>query len=320
MGYIVLRTTADWTVEAITAAVLKNEPIQAGEVAVFCDISEENATNALEMGKQIGFLSKSSRSYSVLSPLSLHFAGGDSDAKTVVLRILLEVFDPYAKFKRILIHNQSPIIAARQVRALFGLRSTADDIRETLISFGTYTRSIINTGSGQYVIEGTDNEEYSKLPRIINERSEISAYLTARLGPDVYRFIDNNEVFDPLVTALSCLINISNDSRAPIVHAANAVESFLVFLADDRHWAVNFSGATGINSKADRLKTNNKIGDKHNAILKFLGHIRNAADHGVDNSTGSVWNISPSTSVIYVNEAISAIIALVSLYNGTYLI
>ena len=86
---------------------------------------------------------------------------------------------------------------------------------------------------------------------------------------------------------ISAPLLLNKSSRAPIVHAGNAVESFLSQLA--AHHGVNVQNAHGINAKVDVLAKANHLLSKHKFMVKYLGHVRNAADHGVDAEIGTQW-------------------------------
>ena len=75
---------------------------------------------------------------------------------------------------------------------------------------------------------------------------------------------------------------------------------------------VNLQNATGLNAKADTLGRQGALTDKHKNMLKYLGHVRNAADHGTDPAVGHAWEISRTTAVEYVHVAMSTIAAIVA--------
>jgi len=123
-------------------------------------------------------------------------------------------------------------------------------------------------------------------------------------------------VLENLITAYQRAAVAEQDSRAPIVHAGNAVESFLSQLAT--HHGVNVQNAHGINAKADALGTPNHLLSKHKFMVKYLGHVRNAADHGVDAAIGTQWDVSQNTAVEYVHVAQSVISAIVAQINNRF--
>jgi hypothetical protein len=51
---------------------------------------------------------------------------------------------------------------------------------------------------------------------------------------------------------------------------------------------------------------------------KYLGHVRNGADHGVDSEVAAAWSIQESTGINYVFVAMSFIRAVHELEMGRY--
>jgi hypothetical protein len=107
----------------------------------------------------------------------------------------------------------------------------------------------------------------------------------------------------------------AGDGRTAVLLAGNAVESYLVALAGTL--GVALGGAAGINAKLDRfahpgagLVPANALPKKLIFMGKYLGHVRNAADHGVDTDIGAAWQIQPSTGLDFVNVACSFICAV----------
>jgi hypothetical protein len=94
-----------------------------------------------------------------------------------------------------------------------------------------------------------------------------------------------------------------NDGRGAVVSAGNAVESYVADLAG--RVGVGLAGATGINAIIDRLDQANTLPKKLVFVGKYLGHVRNAADHGVDPDVGASWLIQSSTGTEYVFVACS---------------
>jgi len=80
---------------------------------------------------------------------------------------------------------------------------------------------------------------------------------------------------------------------------------------------VAVAGAGGINAKLDRfahpgagLGPANALPKKLIFMGKYLGHIRNAADPGVDPEVGATWQIQRSTGLEFVYVACSFISAV----------
>ena len=96
--------------------------------------------------------------------------------------------------------------------------------------------------------------------------------------------------------------------------AGNAMDSYLAALGT--RLGVVLTGAHGINAKLDELRRANQMPMKLLNMGKYLGHVRNAADHGVDTDVGVAWSIRPATGVEYVFVACSFIAARTSRERG----
>lgn len=136
------------------------------------------------------------------------------------------------------------------------------------------------------------------------------------IGDRAQNWIDKIETLEPLITAYQKLADSAQDSRSPILYAGNAFESFLVKLA--QHYNVNLANASGINSKVDTISNSGFIKTKHKFMSKYLGHIRNACDHGLDGEIGQAWSISPKTSHEYVHITMSCIDVMVDSVFGIF--
>ena len=79
---------------------------------------------------------------------------------------------------------------------------------------------------------------------------------------------------------------------------------------------VGVEGANGINAKLDRLSQANRLPRKLLYVGKYLGHVRNAADHGVDAEVGGAWTIRNSTGLEYVFVACSFIASVTAYENN----
>ena len=184
-----------------------------------------------------------------------------------------------------------------------------DEIKDTLISLGTYSQSLTSKGAGLFEVADFDAQHSDFLcivASVASDRATSESQVRQHLGQETVDWIFREEVFGSLVIAHQKL-NPLSDHRAPVVYAGNAVESFLTQVGN--HYGVSLSTATGINAKVDMLQSH--IRTKHRNILKYLGHVRNAADHGIDAEIGSSWAVSGETSCIYVHAAIAAIRSVV---------
>ncbi len=209
--------------------------------------------------------------------------------------------------------------AATQTRAIHNIAEHRQIIMDTFSNLGTYAQSLVAEGGGMYTAREDNPQSYLRvLDKAVQERETAALAVRRHLGDVAATWIDPNDVFEQLVTAYQRLGHIQADSRAPIVHAGNAVESGLAQLAHTR--GLNVATSPGINAKVDALANARLLTTKHKFVLKYLGHVRNAADHGTDAEIGQQWQISESTSVEFVHVALTAIRNLIEHLNNRFVV
>lgn len=316
-------TTAEEIVNATDAIVQKPTGVDAQTIADFLDINVPYAENAAKMAVELGLvqIAPTTNLYRPLSPFANYLVTSNAKSKAAVLRMMLEQFEPYKFFKnRLLITGYATDAAATQTKATLSLSADRTEISTTFISLGTYTNSLQHNGAGRYApVESEGHEFLEIVGEVVHERQVAETKIRGRLGEDIYSWIDTNDVFNPLVDAYQRAAVANVDPRPPIVHAGNAVESFLVQVAN--HYGFSVAGRNGINAKIDEIVTaQHKLTKKHLNMVKYLGHIRNAADHGTDAEIGSMWSVSTETAVEYVHVSLSAIRSIYDCMQGNYII
>lgn len=322
MPFEVFPTTAENIIGATDAALQTPTGVTDSLVAEFLDVPIESARNALLMASQLGLVSQSGAGrYVAANPFAAYLVTASIPSRAAVLRLMLEQYAPYRMFKSRLTLTQIAADAATQTRALCGIPAHREIILNTFISLGTFTNSLASEAAGQYRASGNAPEDYlAVLDQVIQNRETAEMHVRKRLGQEAANWIDAQQVMDHLVTAYQRAAQAAQDPRAPIVHAGNAVESFLVQVAD--HHNAGIQGATGINAKAERLANQHFLTTKHLNMMKYLGHVRNAAEHGtdLDPDVGHIWEVSPETSVEYVYVAQSSIRAVVAHIVGRFIV
>jgi hypothetical protein len=307
-------TIAENVIGATEAALEKLTGVDVALVADFLDVPSSNASNALLMSCQLGLIvEKTTGIYSAVHPYASYLAVSEAEGRAAMLRLVLEQYPPYKTFKHRLAETGVAIAAATQTKALHGMQVHKQDLLSTFVSLGTYTHSLVTEGAGLYRVAHDEGPEYlSIVSDIVEKRESAELAVIARLGHETAREVHPVEVLAHLVTAYQSAANAATDPRAPVVHAGNAVESFLVQWGGMK--GVNLQNATGLNAKADTLGRQGALTDKHKNMLKYLGHVRNAADHGTDPdpAVGHTWDISRTTAVEYVHVAMSAIAAIIA--------
>jgi hypothetical protein len=315
MPNTIASATAEQVVDAVDACVLAGIPIDKTFLSTYLDIPEGPAENALVMAAELGFLTVTAgNKYAPNGPAAEYLVGCPQKKQPVVFRYFLEQYGPFAKYKERLTRAGGADVAARQIKAVFGLAAHRNEIVTTLNNFGTYAGALTQQIGGIACPAADPQFDYlSVIAEVIAERESATMFVRQRLGENACDYIDNDTVLEHLVTAYQQAGEADVDSRQPIVNAANAVESFLVQLAAEH--TVDLTGATGINAKVDRLVRANRVSKKHQYMLKYLGHVRNAAEHGIDPDINAMWDISESTAREYVYVAISTINGCVA-FNG----
>jgi hypothetical protein len=314
-------TTALHIMGAVDCAVLSRQGADAALLAEFLDIVQPQAENALLMGEALGLLEREEpgRPFHARGLLPQILVSCNQARRPCVFRLALEQYEPFALFAHRLAQSHTAQEAARAVRAVVGLAAHREEIASTLTDLGTFSNALEVRAGGLLLPRGREVEDYlSATADVLDDRQSALLFVTRRLGTTASQWVDRVNVLDHLVTAYQRSSLARDDSRAPIMHAGNALESFLEQFAT--HHAISLAGATGINAKADRLYQANprRITTKHLNLLKYLGHVRNAADHGIDSETGQTWTITEGTSHEYVHVAMTAISSVVAFLSGTH--
>jgi len=322
MPYTVHQTTAEEIIGATDAILQKATGATDQMISDFLQTSLQNAQNAANMAVEIGLVRIDANLYHPLFPYANYIVTSSLPQKAAVLRFMLEEYEPYKFFKnRLRILNSSTDAAATQTKAVLNLTAHRTEISSTLISLGTYTSSLKSLGAGRYSPTGGNDYTFIKIvEEVIHNRQTAELRIRERLGEEIIQWIDANDVLNPLITSYQRVAEAHIDSRAPIVHAGNAFESFLVQVAN--HYGVNIVGANGINSKIDRITgaPANNLNTKIKNVCKYLGHIRNAADHGIDAEIGHTWTISADTSLEYLHVCLSAIRTTYDCIQGNFIL
>ncbi len=195
---------------------------------------------------------------------------------------------------------------------ILDLDAHREEIKDALVSLGTYTHALVAEGGGKYRLDSTP---YSNVLRDVVDasRDAVSAEsrIRTQIGPDLAVPVPAASVIRPLADAM--VRARSGDARGTVVEAGNAIESYLVF--DAPRVGVNFAGAAGINAKIDKY-TGANMPKKIAAIGKAIGNIRNAADHGIDPDVNAAWDIDEQTGVIFPFLCASFIAAVENYRKG----
>jgi hypothetical protein len=223
-------------------------------------------------------------------------------------------YEPFIVFRERLAGTDLASTAAQQSKAALGLDAHREEIKDTLLSLGTYSHALITEGGGRY--RPQDNPQEQTLLTLAQGSGDLAAAearVREQIGADAAALVSRQEVIVPISNAL--IRARDGDARGAVVDAGNAVESFLAAFGQ-RLGVPAVAGAPGINAKLDRLSEAHTLPSKLVYVGKYLGHVRNAADHGIDPDVGAAWNIRPATGIEYVFVACSFIATSVARERG----
>lgn len=303
-------------VEAVTLA---GQASSTGEISKYVSHPDASVGRALAVAVKLGLLKAEGTKFSPAHPYDHYFAEASESHRIDVLRFALEAFSPYRFFKQRLAFHADPLKAARETKLRFGYGNHEGEIRETLVSLGQFAGSLTYATDTGYTVttSGTVDEFLAAADAISIDRAAIEDFIRERLGLAAYAYIQD-EQHDIITHLRSALTKVAADElgESVVIHVANGCENFLVKLAADQDPPVDIAGKTGIIQKANALKASKAVATKHLGYMDFLGHLRNAADHGVDPDVSADWGISPEATRLGVFMLLSAIKSIVALRDG----
>jgi hypothetical protein len=301
--------TAEQVIAVIEAVYINGEPTGLNFIEIFTGLSKDQAENALNLAVDLGLLSLNSSNYNISNFLCRYASISKLDQAVALLRIVLESYKPFLTFRRRLIETEDVAKAVRDTKAILDLDADHETIKNTLINLGTFSDSIKMGRGGR--CEPKEAPLDNAL-RIIADSCEELVAAELRITEQIGRVASELSREDIIVPLSDALLKSSNNHSADAIRSAgNAVESFLDYLAGKL--SISLAG-TGINSKLNDLHGKGKLPTKLQNVGFYLGHIRNAANHGTDTEVNASWKIRPDTAVEYVFVACS-FIAAVSAFN-----
>lgn len=318
MPRLFAHSTAELVVQAVDA-VQATQTATVDFVESFCALSRVQAENALNLAVDLGLLTCSGKKFEPSNPLVRFIATPDEAKKAALMRIVLESYQPFVVFRERLLATNLADTAALQTKTILDLQAHREEIKDTLISLGTYSSALVSQGGGRYTSAPSDlSNPLLAVAAAAQDEASAERIIRSEIGPRADT-LDRQEVVIPLASAL--LKARAGNASGAVGDAARAVESFLARLA--ARLGISLVGAAGIGQKLDKFRPGNHLPKKTIEAAKYLGQVRNAADHGVDvdPDVGSVWLIQPSTGVHYVFVACAFInAALEREAGGNFLI
>lgn len=310
------RSTAEQVVQVVDAVHFGRE-VEVEYVERFCDFSNDQATNALLLACDLSLISKQADIYSSNSILCNFFSTAIETQKSSALRLALHEYDPFLVFVDRLRATSSADNAAQQTKAALDLDAHREEIKDTLISLGTYTGAIETQAGGRYAVTaGAASDPLADLAASCTSQAAAEAAIRGHIGCED-ALLDRNEVILPLAGAIMKAKN--GQARDAVTDAAIAFESFLARLATDT--GISLAGASGIGQKLDKFRPGGQLPKKITEAGKYIAQLRNAADHGVDvdPDVGAIWAIREESGRQFVLVACTMISVCIAHHrNGDF--
>lgn len=307
-------TTADHVMAAVEAVWANGGKASVAIVADFIETTAPRATAALDLAVELNLLTHAAGTYSVASPLCRFTL--TPEQKTAVFRLVIEAYKPFTVFRERLVATSDVSQAARQTKTVCSLGADRDEVRDTMISLGTYSHALTTGGGGNFQLEvGSLDNMLQVLALASTDMMAAEARIRLQLGPAAEATVSRDYVIVPLADAL---IHAKNrDPSGAIQAAGNAVESHIDAMASAGRMNIALGSATGIISKLNRFATPRRLPAKLIHVGSYLGAIRNAADHGGDTDiSGATWQIRDNTGLEYVYVACSFIATTIGIERG----
>lgn len=307
------QATAEQVV-TVSEAIASLSNGDSATVAAFTDLPPAIADNALNLASDLGLLSENAGQFSIGSPLCQLLRTPQDGEKAAILRVTIESYQPFLVFREEHEATDNVTDAAQRTKIKLDLDCHREQVKETLLSLATYSGAL-TAGQGN-----TYERDIRGLTALLDElaagsREVAEATLTIRqeLGDSAAQ-VDHDHVLLPLAAGLRHAA--AGNGREAVLQAGIAVENFLTHTAT--HHGTNLAGANGINAKMDRLKSDGHYPTKLLNVCKYVGHVRNAADHGADQDISAPWNITAQTGRNYVFVAASLIRAMLAHRAGVH--
>jgi hypothetical protein len=310
------QATAEQVIRVSEAAVALKAGADASTISLYTDLPIGLTNKALDLAVDLGLLDKSGDLYMPASPLCKLLRTPQEKERAAVLRVTIESFEPFQVFREELEATADASIAATRTKARLDIEGHREEIKDTLVSLATFSGALKVSHGNTYE---RDNKSLSNLlaELVAGSGEEAAAIYRIReeIGPNAAAVCDHEEVIAPLAAGARHASG-GGAGREAVVNAGNAVESFLNWYGNERGNPVG--GSHGLNAKVEALRQAGHLPPKLVNASKYLGHIRNAADHGVDPDIGTAWSISDATGRNYIFVAAQFIRAIIEYNEGRF--
>ncbi len=299
MSFNIVLTTAEDIVAVVDAVCAKAGNANQSFIAQFTGIAtDDQVKKAIHMAVELRLLKYDSSNDMYLVDMFLAnklVMAKTDEQKAAVMKIILEEYEPYKIFKVRYRYTNSIEMACRQIKILFNMNANERDIKNTIVSIATYAKALKSEGANLYSF--TDEmDDMRLLGETYQGLFENVLALKNFYGDTLIAYLNETNVQTPLIEAMQKVKATSIDTKAIIVYASNAFESFLNDYAMQKN--ISLQGKNGILQKRDALVS--VLSKKHRGMIDYIGQVRNAADHGADNDeNGQMWSVSVETAIYY---------------------
>lgn len=310
------QATAEQVIRVSEAAVALQAAADAETIGRYTDLPAGLTARALALSIDLGLLEEVDGVFLTSSPLCKLLRTPQEKERAAVLRVIIESFEPFQVFREELEATDDASTAANRTKARLDLDCHREEIKDTLVSLATFSGALTVVQGNTYE---RDNKSMGNLLAELAAGSgeEAAAIYRIRkeIGPNASAVCDQNEVIAPLAAGARHASG-GGGGREAVVNAGNAIESFLNWYGNERGHSV--AASPGLNAKVESLRQAGHLPLKLVNASKYLGHIRNAADHGVDEGIGAPWDISDATGRNYIFVAAQFIRSVVDFKDGKF--
>lgn len=283
-----------------------------GEVATIADFTDlpiPTVEAALELATDVELLTVNGSVFASASPLCRLLRTPQDREKVAILRVMIESYEPFLIFREELEATKDVTVAAQRTKAKLDLNCHREQVKETLLSLATYSGALTGGHGAHYEPDASDIAALlNELAAGSQEIAGATQTIREELGRDAAGQVDDDQVIRHLADGLRHAA--AGSGREAVLQGGIAVENYLTSVST--HHGTNIANANGINAKMSRLVEARHYPKKLENVCKYLGHVRNAADHGSDAEIGAPWDVSELTGRNYIFVAVVFIRSMVA--------
>jgi hypothetical protein len=250
MARVFSSATAEQALLAVEAVVAFAKPIEAKTASDFADLTESQATKALNLSVDLGLLTQAGNAYAVKSPLCRMLRTPHEKERAAILRIALEAYEPFCVFREELEASGDAGTAAHRTKHILELDAHREEIKDTLLSLATFSGALHVTHGGKYSRDSTAiSQLIGDLKLGCEDFAASIQYVRSALGTAQASRVSHEDVILPIAAALRHAL--AQSPREAVLHSGNAMDTFLEHYAHEQK--ISLQGKHGINAKIDEL-------------------------------------------------------------------